>query len=72
MSLPRRPFLTTRAHEVFALAHDLADRLGHDDLTPVHVALSVLREGRGVAVARHGVGFDEARAEVLRIYNAPA
>lgn len=41
--MPRVPFLTTRAHTVFALAHDIADRLGHDDLTPVHLALAVIR-----------------------------
>lgn len=44
MSMPMRPNLTTHAHDVFASAHDLADRLGHDDVTPVHVAISVVRE----------------------------
>jgi ATP-dependent Clp protease ATP-binding subunit ClpC len=51
MSMPRRPYLTTRAHEVFALAHDLADRLGHAEPTPTHLALGLLAEGRSVAVA---------------------
>lgn len=51
VSLPRRVSLTTRAHEAFALAHDIADRLGHDDVTPVHIVLGVLREGRSAAVA---------------------
>lgn len=50
MTMPRRPFLTTRAHEVFALAHDLADRRGDGALAPAHLALGVLQEGRGVAV----------------------
>ena len=35
--LPRRPYVTTRTHEV---------------------------------LARHGVGYDEARAELVRIFNA--
>jgi ATP-dependent Clp protease ATP-binding subunit ClpA len=50
MSMPQRYFLTTRAHRVFAMAHDLADQLGHDDVTPLHFALCVVREGRSVAV----------------------
>lgn len=51
MRMPSRPYLTTRAHKVFAMAHDLADQLGHDDVTPVHIALGVVREGQNVAVA---------------------
>jgi ATP-dependent Clp protease ATP-binding subunit ClpC len=51
MSMPSRPFLTTRAHQAFSIAHDLAERLGHEDITPAHVALGVVREGRSVAVA---------------------
>jgi ATP-dependent Clp protease ATP-binding subunit ClpC len=42
--MPRLPYLTTRAHNVFALAHDIADRLGHDDVTPVHLAIAVIRQ----------------------------
>jgi ATP-dependent Clp protease ATP-binding subunit ClpA len=49
MSLPVRPFLTTRARAVFSFAHDLADRLGHDDVTPVHVTIGLLNEGRNIA-----------------------
>jgi ATP-dependent Clp protease ATP-binding subunit ClpC len=49
MLMPPRPYVTTRAREVFAIAHDLADRLGHDDVTPVHVALSLIREGHSLA-----------------------
>ena len=47
--LPRRPYVTTRAHEVVEHALDLAEQLGHDDVTPVHVALGLVREGRSVA-----------------------
>ncbi len=49
MLMPRRPYVTTRTHEVFAIAHDLADRLGHDDVTPVHVALGLISEGQNMA-----------------------
>ncbi len=49
MLMPRRPYVTTRTHEVFAIAHDLADRLGHDDVTPVHVALGLISEGQNIA-----------------------
>jgi len=56
-SMPRRPYVTTRTHEVFAIAHDLAEHLGHDDVTPVHIALGLLREGRSIAAAiLHGRG----------------
>lgn len=61
MAMPRRPFLTSRAHQAFALAHDLADQLGHDAVSPVHLALGVLREGRSVAVCalfNRGVPLD--------------
>ena len=50
MSMHRRALLTSRAHDAFSHAHDLADRLGHDELTSTHIALGVLREGRNPAV----------------------
>ncbi len=50
MRMPPRPYLTERAHEVLALAHDLADRRGDATLTPAHVALGLLEEGQSVAV----------------------
>ena len=49
MLMPVRPYVTTRTREVFALAHDLADRLGHDEVTPVHVTLGLIREGMNIA-----------------------
>ena len=56
-TMRRRPYVTTRTHEVFAIAHDLADRLGHDDVTPVHVSLGLVREGRSIAAQiLHGRG----------------
>lgn len=67
MSMARRPYVTTRTLEVFALAHDLAERLGHDDVTPVHVALSLLREGRSAAVqllVGRGVALDVLEREL--------
>jgi ATP-dependent Clp protease ATP-binding subunit ClpA len=50
-SLPRRQWVTTRTHQVFALALRRAERLGHDDVTPVHIALGMLEEGHGAALA---------------------
>ncbi len=49
MLMPVRPYVTTRTREVFALAHDLADRLGHDEVTPVHVTLGLISEGMNIA-----------------------
>ena len=49
MLMPVRPYVTTRTREVFAMAHDLADRLGHDDVTPAHVTLGLIREGMNIA-----------------------
>ena len=51
MPMPRRPYLTSRASAAFALAHDLADRLGHDTIAADHLALGVLHHGKNLAVA---------------------
>ncbi len=56
MSMPRRGWLTDNAHEVFASAHDLADQLGHDDVTPVHIALGLVRARRVAASALFNLG----------------
>jgi ATP-dependent Clp protease ATP-binding subunit ClpA len=48
MSMTRRPSVTTRTHEVFASAYDLADALGHDTVSPSHVMLALLREEKNV------------------------
>lgn len=44
MALAARPILTTRSHEVFEIAHDLADAHGREEVAPVHVVLAMLRE----------------------------
>ena len=49
MSMPLRGWVTDRTHDVFAKAHALAQRLGHDEVTPVHVTISILDEGTNVA-----------------------
>ncbi len=49
-TMPRRPFVTTRTHHVFAIAHDLADCHGRTEVTPLHVLLAMLREGRSPAI----------------------
>lgn len=48
--MPHRPSVTIRTHHVFAIAHDLADRHGRTDVTPLHVLLAMLREGRSPAI----------------------
>jgi hypothetical protein len=47
-TLPRRPYVTTRALVVFALALRLAERLGHEDVTDIHIVLGMLQEGPGI------------------------
>ena len=74
MTMPRRPYLTTRAHEAFALAHDLADRRGHEVLTPAHLALGVLQDGRGIVahlLAVRGVPLDALARELEAELPAP-
>lgn len=68
MVIPSHPGLTTRAREVMALAHALADQRGDADLTPSHVALGLLEEGENVAVyvlSTRGIPLD-ALAHDLR------
>lgn len=65
--MPHRPAVTMRTHEVFAIAHDLADRFGHADVTPSHVLLAMLREGRSPAIVvlyLLGVPLDELEREL--------
>src|SRR4051812_29928326 len=66
MPLPRRPYVTTRTHEVLEIAHDLAEQRGHDDVTPVHVALGLILEGKGLAphIMALAVPLDELDAEL--------
>lgn len=74
MLMPRRGYLTTRAHEVLELAHDLADRRGDADLTPTHVALGLLREGRGIPVhvlSARGVPLDMLAEELTATLPPP-
>jgi ATP-dependent Clp protease ATP-binding subunit ClpC len=67
MSMPRLPYLTSRAHDAFSRAHDLADRRGDDGVTPVHVTLGMLEEGRNLAVEvlyRLGVSLDDLKRDL--------
>jgi ATP-dependent Clp protease ATP-binding subunit ClpA len=66
-SLPRRPYITTRTHEVFALALRRAEGFGHDDVTAVHIALGLLDEGQNLALAAlhfRGVPLDVLAREL--------
>ena len=56
MTMPPRPFVTTRTREVFGIAHAPAHRLGHDELRPLHVVIGMVREGNGVAPRRPTAG----------------
>lgn len=67
MQLPRRPYLTERAHHVLELAHGIADGRGDPDITPAHVVLGFLEEGQNI-----GVTFEEARDEVRRVLGMEA
>ena len=49
MAMIRRHTVTTRTHDVFARAHDLADTLGHDELSHAHVMLGLLGERMNIA-----------------------
>ena len=48
MPMVRRGYVTSRTHEAFAIAHDLADARGHDAISPLHVMLALLREQKNV------------------------
>lgn len=50
MSISIRSHPTERVREVFALAHDLADRRGDAALAPAHLALGLLQEGENIPV----------------------
>src|SRR5437773_2379299 len=55
--MPSRFHVTMRTHKVFAIAHDLADRLGRTEVTPLHVLLAILGEGLSPAiVVLHSLG----------------
>lgn len=48
--MPMLSGVTVRTNIVFAMAHDIAARLGHKQVTPVHFLLALLREGGSPAV----------------------
>jgi ATP-dependent Clp protease ATP-binding subunit ClpC len=59
--------VTDRTRKVLRIAHDLATHLGHDDVSPEHIAIALLREGAGVAVAvllNWGVPIDSLEREL--------
>lgn len=73
--MPSRFHVTMRTHEVFAIAHDLADRLSRTEVTPLHVLLAILREGRSPAVVvlhSLGVRLDALERELEAVLPAPA
>ena len=67
MLIPQQPYFTSSAHRALSYAHDLADRLGHDDITSTHVMLGVIENGRNPGVAALyslGVDLAELQAEL--------
>jgi ATP-dependent Clp protease ATP-binding subunit ClpC len=59
--------VTDRVRKVLGIAHDLAVHLGHEVVSPEHIAIGLLREGEGVAAAvliNRRVPFDTLEREI--------
>jgi ATP-dependent Clp protease ATP-binding subunit ClpC len=65
MQMTLRPGVTSRASTAFAIAHDLADQLRHDDISATHVAVGLLREEMNIAAQLlvHGRGLPRVTLE---------
>ena len=58
---------TERSQRVLQIAFRIARKLGHEGVSPVHVALGLLGEGKGVAVTAlrfHGVDVETVAREL--------
>jgi ATP-dependent Clp protease ATP-binding subunit ClpA len=69
-----RPF-SARNKKVLELSLREAIRLKHNFIAPEHIALGILREGRGLAMlilAERGVDLDVARERLTQSLNTPA
>ncbi|GIE77530.1 ATPase [Actinoplanes philippinensis] len=69
-----RPF-SARNKKVLELSLREAIRLKHNFIAPEHIALGILREGRGLAMlilAERGVDVDAARERLTQSLNTPA
>jgi ATP-dependent Clp protease ATP-binding subunit ClpA len=74
VSTGHRPF-SARNKKVLELSLREALRLKHNFIAPEHIALGLLREGRGLAaliLAERGVDFDVARERLTQALNTPA
>ena len=60
--------LTPRANKIInILAQEEAKRLNHDQLTPEHILLGLIRDGDGIAVKaliNLGVNLDQLRTDI--------
>ena len=60
--------LTPRAHKIInILAQEEAKRLNHDQLTPEHILLGLIRDGEGIAVKaliNLGINLDQLRTDI--------
>jgi ATP-dependent Clp protease ATP-binding subunit ClpC len=65
MQMTLRSGVTSRASTAFAIAHDLADQLGHDDIDARHVVVGLLREEMSIAAQLlvHGRGLPRVTLE---------
>ena len=69
------PSYSSRLRVSLAIARGIAATRGDDDLTPLHVALGILREGENPAVAalmHAGVDVGAVRFDMERALDAPA
>jgi len=65
----RPPNLTQRARKVLELESAAAEQFNHGFVTPVHVAVAIIREGGGVASTAmrfHGIAPRDVEPDLLR------
>jgi ATP-dependent Clp protease ATP-binding subunit ClpC len=71
---PKVPNLTERTRRILELAQDAANERGDRSISPLHVALGLIREGEGVATTAmllHGVVIDRLVRELIEAASAP-
>ncbi len=71
MTMPRRRTVTTRTHQAFGMAHELAGQLGHEATMAPHVLIGLMREERNIAagILNHvwGIPVDVLEEELLQV-----
>ena len=72
ISYPRPRNFTERSHRVIELASEFAAEQGHEGVTPLHIAIGLIREGQGVAATAlqlHGLRLDLLEQELAQAAN---